>query len=261
MQVLPLPSQLMRDSQLSVPSSDSPLLFRRSDATAVSSDSRSRNALLQTGQKLQNEVAFLGLPLRIWISAAIYLGLTSFAGVAFSRKPVEAVVKLILLISSTIAFLVVFHDYKGNGAWRWKLFVGIVLVFGFLIWNIIDMIYLLQGPLHIANDYFKDIHWESFKRHREVHIDDPDNVLKPSQKNKSENWSDINNRLIDALNDENTNKQQEQEQVEEDEEDDEQEHQEQEQEQEQGQTDQVPPQYDLLQLNLPSVGKETEEIV
>jgi len=133
--------------------------------------------------------------------------------------------------------------------------VGVVLIFGFLIWNIIDMIYLLQGPLYTANDYFKDIHWESFKRHREVRIDDPDNVLKSSKQNKNENWSDINNRLVDALNDESNNKEQEQEPVEEE---DEEQDDEQEREQEQGQggqvqeIDQVPPQYDLLQLNLPS---------
>jgi len=256
MQVLPLPSQLLRNSQLSVPSSDSPLLFVRNDpANSVSSDPHVRDALLQTEQKLRKEVEFLGLPLRIWISAAIYLGLTGFAGVAFSRKPVEAVMKLILLVTSTIAFLVVIHDHRENGVWRWKLLVGVVLIFGFLIWNIIDMIYLLQGPLYTANDYFKDIHWESFKRHREVRIDDPDNVLKSSKQNKNENWSDINNRLVDALNDESNNKEQEQEPVEEE---DEEQDDEQEREQEQGQggqvqeIDQVPPQYDLLQLNLPS---------
>jgi len=150
------------------------LLFSRNDATpAVSTNPHAHDALLQTGHKLLKEVEFYGLPLRIWISAAIYLGLAGFAGIAFSRKTGEAVVKAILLVSSTIAFLVVIHDYKANGAWRWKLLVGIILVVGFLIWNIIDMIYLLQGPLHTANDFFKDIHWESFKRHREVHIDDP----------------------------------------------------------------------------------------
>jgi len=122
MQVLPLPSQLLRNSQLSVPSSDSPLLFVRNDpANSVSSDPHVRDALLQTEQKLRKEVEFLGLPLRIWISAAIYLGLTGFAGVAFSRKPVEAVMKLILLVTSTIAFLVVIHDHRENGVWRWKL--------------------------------------------------------------------------------------------------------------------------------------------
>jgi len=272
MQVIPLPAPLLKNSQLSVPSADSPLLFSRSEAN--SAPNSRHDVLVQTGHTLQKEVVLFGLPLRIWISGAIYMCLMGFAGIVFSRKPIEAVFKVLMLFLSTVALVLVIHDRRENVEYGWKLFFGISLLVGFLLWNIVDMIYLLQGPLHSANLYFKDLHWETFKKRQNKdslpHSPSPKKSIKP---NTNENWSSINNQLIDALNSENnkqipqeeqetevqTTEEDKQEQEEQEQEQEEQEEEQEEQEQveerqearEKNQIGDLENQYENLHLNLP----------